>query len=120
MRYDEAQSRGREFLLQHKLYRSHRTGEVVSPAMTRFPFPPRWHYDALRALDYFQACRAARDPRLEDAIALLEKKRKSDGRWPAYRGPSGRIFFEMERGGRPGRWNTLRALRVLRWWVGTN
>lgn len=112
----EAQARGREFLLQHHIYHSHRTGQVVSPAMTRFPFPPRWHYDALRGLDYFQASRAERDSRLEDAIALLEKKRRTDGFWPAYRGPSGRVFFEMEKAGAPGRWNTLRALRVLRWW----
>ncbi len=116
----EAQSRGREFLLQHKLYRSHRTGEVVSPAMTRFPFPPRWQYDVLRALDYFQSVNAPRDERLEDPIALLQSKRKADGRWQAYRGPSGRVFFEMEKAGKPGRGNTLRALRVLRWWQGKN
>lgn len=111
-----AQERGHEFLLQHKLYRSHRTGEVVSPAMTRFPFPPRWQYDVLRALDYFRGANAERDERLEDPIALLLSKRKADGRWSAYRGPSGLVFFEMEKAGEPGRWNTLRALRVLRWW----
>ncbi len=116
----EAQSRGREFLLRHKLYRSHRSGEVVSPAMTRFPFPPRWQYDVLRALDYFQSVNAPRDERLEDSIALLLGKRKADGRWQAYRGPSGRVFFEMEKAGKPGRGNTLRALRVLRWWQGKN
>ena len=65
-----AQADGREFLLAHRLYRSHRSGEVVSPAMTRFPFPPRWQYDALRGLDYFQACNAVRDERLEDPIGL--------------------------------------------------
>jgi hypothetical protein len=112
----EAQAGGREFLLAHRLYRSHRTGEVVSPAMTRFPFPPRWHYDALRGLDYFQSVNAGRDERLVDGIQLLIKKRREDGRWPAYQGPSRRTFFEMEKAGEPGRWNTLRALRVLRWW----
>ena len=84
--------------------------------MTRFPFPPRWQFDALRGLDYFQACGAERDERLEDVIALLLSKRKADGRWSAYRGPSGRVFFDLEKGGEPGRGNTLRALRVLRWW----
>ncbi len=112
----QAQANGREFLLQHRLYRSHRTGEVVDGAMTRFAFPPRWRYDVLRALDYFAACRAERDPRLQDGIQLLLKKRLADGRWPAYRGMSGRSYFEMETPGEPGRWNTLRALRVLRWW----
>jgi hypothetical protein len=112
----ESQARGRQFLLEHRLYRSHRTGQVVSPAMTRFPFPPRWQYDVLRSLDYFQSVDAPHDERLQDAIALLLNKRKADGRWPAYRGPSGRIFFELEKAGQPGRWNTLRALRVLKWW----
>ena len=107
---------GATFLLQHQLYRSHRTGEVVSQSMTRFPYPPRWQYDVLRALDYFQSAKAARDERLEDAIALLLSKRKADGRWQAYRGPSGLVFFEMEKAGEPGRANTMRALRVLRWW----
>jgi hypothetical protein len=114
----EAQRGGREFLLKHRLYRSHRTGEVVDPAMTRFPFPPRWHYDALRGLDYFRSCGAERDERMGDAIRLLEKKRMKDGRWPAYQGPKGRIFFEMEKAGEAGRGNTLRALRVLDWWNG--
>jgi hypothetical protein len=111
-----AQARGREFLLRHTLYRSHRTGEVVSPAMTRFPFPPRWQYDVLRALDYFQKVKAERDARLEDPIALLLSRRKADGRWQAYRGPTGLVYFDLEKAGEAGRANTLRALRVLRWW----
>jgi len=114
----EAQSRGREFLLIHKLYRSHTTGEVVDDRMTRFPFPPRWYYDFLRALDHFQAANAARDERLSDAIDLLIKRRRKDGRWPQYGGPSGLRHFEMEKAGKPGRMNSLRALRVLNWWHG--
>jgi hypothetical protein len=113
---DEAQARAREFMLVHRLYRSHRTGEVVDGRMTRFPFPPRWYFDVLRGLDYFQAVGSKRDDRLKDPLALLHKKRRKDGRWPAYRGYSGRRFFEMEPAGQPGRVNTLRALRVLRWW----
>jgi hypothetical protein len=53
---------------------------------------------------------------MDDAIALLHAKRLADGRWPAYRPWAGRMYFEMEKGGQPGRWNILRALRVLRWW----
>src|SRR5207302_6072800 len=75
----KAQARGREFLLAHRLFRSHRTGEVVKPEMTRFAFPPRWHYDVLRGLDYFQQARASRDERLLDAIELVEKRRGPDG-----------------------------------------
>jgi hypothetical protein len=112
----EAQAKACEFLLVHRLYRSHRTGEIVNVRMTRFPFPPRWYYDVLRALDYFQVIGAERDERLMDAISLLQKKRRKDGCWPQYRGPSGETFFDMEKAGRAGRMNTLRVLRVFRWW----
>ena len=112
----KAEESGREFLLAHRLFRSHRTGEIIDPAMTRFSFPPRWHYDILRALDYFQASGADRDGRLDDAIAFVEKRRKPDGRWILQNRHPGRSWFEMEKTGRPSRWNTLRALRVLKWW----
>jgi hypothetical protein len=114
----EARERAHEFLLVHRLYRSHRTGEIFDPRMTRFSFPPRWHYDIMRALDYFQACGTPRDERMEDAIAIVKAKQRKDGRWPLQNRHAGRTYFEMEQPGRPSRWNTLRALRVLRWWEG--
>jgi hypothetical protein len=113
-----AQARGREFLLEHRLFRSHRTGEVINPAFTRFAFPPRWHYDVLRALDYFQAVNAPRDPRLEDAIELVRRGQREDGRWTLQHTYAGKTWFDLERRGAPSRWNTLRALRVLAWWEG--
>ena len=112
----EAQARGREFLLAHRLFRSHRTGNIVKHAMTRFSFPPRWHYDVLRGLDYCRECGARRDTRLEEGIALVQERRKDDGRWVLQNRYPGRTFFELENLGEPSRWNTLRALRVLRWW----
>jgi hypothetical protein len=113
-----AQRRGREFLLVHRLFRSHRTGEIIKPIFLRFSFPPRWHYDILRALDYFQAVKAPRDPRLADAIEIVRNERIKDGRWPLQNSYKGKTYFEMERVGAPSRWNTLRALRVLKWWDG--
>lgn len=111
-----AMTRGREFLLEHRLFRSHRTGAIIKSEFTRFVFPPRWHYDVLRALDHFRDVNAPRDERLADGIALVEGRRGEDGLWPlTYKYP-GTGFFDMERVGKPSRWNTLRALRVLRWW----
>jgi hypothetical protein len=112
---EAATRRGEEFLLVHRLYRSHRTGEIVRATMTRFSFPPRWFYDVMRALDHFQARKAPLDPRLDDALTLLRKKRTRDGFWKLQNRHSGRTFFEMEAVGQPSRWNTLRALRILRW-----
>jgi hypothetical protein len=113
-----AQARGREFLLEHRLFRSHRTGEVINPVFKRFAFPPRWHYDVLRALDHFREVDAPRDPRLEDAIGLVRASRREDRRWTLQNVYAGKTWFQMEGRGAPSRWNTLRALRVLAWWEG--
>jgi len=113
-----AQRRGREFLLMHRLFRSDRTGEVIKPAFIRFAFPPRWHYDILRALDYFQAADAPRDERLAEAIDIVRNARGDDGRWSLQHAWKGKTYFQMERLAEPSRWNTLRALRVLKWWDG--
>jgi hypothetical protein len=111
-----AQRRAREFLLRHRLFRSHRTGNVIKPDFLRFSFPPRWHYDILRALDHFQAAGAPRDPRLAEAIDIVRNSRRKDGRWALQHAYKGKTYFHLERVGAPSRWNTLRALRVLKWW----
>jgi hypothetical protein len=113
-----AQRRGREFLLVHRLFRSHRTGEIIKPVFTLFSFPPRWHYDILRALDYFQAVNAPCDQRLAEAIDIVRSGRRDDGRWSLQHSYKGKTYFELERLGAPSRWNTLRAMRVLKWWIG--
>jgi len=110
-----AQARGREFLLRHRLFRSHRTGHIVKQEMTRFSYPPWWHYDVLRGLDYFQDACAGFDPRLEDALQLLERRRCPDGCWYLANEHRGGTFFELEHVGEPSRCNTLRKLRVLKW-----
>ncbi len=105
----------REFLLQHHLYQSHRTRQPADPAMTRMHFPPRWHYDFLRGLDYFQSVKAPLDERLQEALKLLKNKQGSDGRWVLNTPWPGVVYFQLEATGQPSRWNTLRALRVLKW-----
>ncbi len=112
----EALQRGREFFLHHRLYRSHRTGEVAKPVFTRLSFPPRWHFDILRGLEHFAAVGAHQDDRLADPVAVLSGKQRRDGTWPLQQKHAGKVWFDMERTGGPSRWNTLRALRVLRWW----
>ncbi len=104
----------REFILQHRLYRSDRTGKVINKRFLMLSFPPRWFYDILRALDYFQAAGVAYDERMADALEVLLKKRRSDGTWPVQAKHAGQVHFDMEVTGKPSRWNTLRALRVLR------
>ncbi len=113
---NRVRERGHEFLFAHRLYKSHRTGKVFDAKMTSMPFPPRWRYDFLRALDYFRACNAPKDERMSDAIGLLKSKQKKDGLWHMNSGMAGRKYFDLEAAGQPSRWNTLRALRVMEWW----
>jgi hypothetical protein len=112
---ESALAAGREFFLIHRLYRSHRTGEVVNPAFTRLSFPPRWHYDILRGLDHFATTDAPWDDRSLDAVEVLAGRRRADGTWPVQNKHAGKVWFDMERTGSGSRWNTLRALRVMRW-----
>jgi hypothetical protein len=116
VRISAAQSKGREFLLQHHLFKTRATGKIFDQKLTRFSFPPRWHYDVLVALDYFQACGSGKDERLREAIDLVKSKRRKDGTWNLQNRHPGKTYFEMEQVGQPSRWNTLRAMRVLNWW----
>ena len=115
-RAGEAIERGSEFLFAHRMFRSHRTGNVVKTEFSRFHYPPRWHYDVLRGLDFLRAAGAARDERVAEAIELVRTRRRSDGRWALSAGYRGTESIVMERAGEASRWNTLRALRVLRRW----
>jgi len=110
--------RGQEYLLQRGLFKSLSSGEVVDPEWTRFSFPTRWHYDVLWGLDYMRRAGIEPGHRLAGAIDLVENKRDGDGRWRLENQHPGEVHFEMEDGaGKPSRWVTLRALRVLDWYA---
>jgi hypothetical protein len=110
---------GEEYLLERNLFRRKSTGEIINPAYLEFAFPYYWHYDVLRALDYFRGSGAKPDPRMAEAIEVVRSKRQPDGRWLLDHVHPGRVYFDLEDGvGTPSRWNTLRGLRVLEWWDG--
>lgn len=111
-----AEKKAMELLLQHGLFRSSQTGEVINRRFLLFSHPVRWYYDVFRALEYFQRAGAGQDERLAEAVEVLQSKRLKDGRWPVQNRHAGKQFFVMEKTGQPSRWNTLRALRILRWW----
>ena len=119
----EARLRGQEYLLERRLFRRRSTGQVIErdrkggAAWTRFAFPTWWHYDVLRGLDYLRSAGVPPDERAAEAIELVASKRDGDGRWLLETRYPGVMPVETDEGeGRPSRWNTLRALRVLRWY----
>ncbi len=118
-----ARLRGQEYLLERRLFRRRSTGEVIErdrkggAAWTRFAFPTWWHYDVLRGLEYLRRAGVAPDLHVAEAIDLVASRRDRDGRWPLETRYPGKMPIEMDEGeGRPSRWITLRALRVLNWY----
>lgn len=114
-RLREARASGEAYLLERGLLRRRSTGELVSEGYLRFAFPPRWHYDALRALEHFRAVGAAPDERMAEAIALVHSKRRDDGTWALDVRHGGDARIDYGAVGEPNQWITLKALRVLRW-----
>lgn len=113
----EVKEEAEEFILMHRLYLSDRTGKVIKDAFLRFPYPCRWKYDILRAMDYFQNADVMYDERMEPAIDQILSKRTNSGKWKVNAKYPGKNFFIMERAGTESRWNTLRALRVMKKYI---
>jgi hypothetical protein len=113
----KARKRGENYLLERRMFRSLRTGEVIDERWLRFSFPTFWHYDVLRGLDYLRNAGIKPDNRVREAIETVIERRHQNGRWTLNQLHSERIPLEMETTvGKASHWNTLRALRVLRWY----
>jgi hypothetical protein len=117
-----ARLRGQEYLLERRLHRRKSTGEAIErdrkggSSWTRLAFPTWWHYDVLRGLEYLRRAGVKPDERMADAIDLVRSKRGADGRWTLDAQYPGKMLVDLDEGeGRPSRWITLRALRVLDW-----
>lgn len=118
-----ARRRGEEYLLERGLFRRRSTGEIANAEFLELAFPPRYHYDVLRGLDYFRAAaiqdKVQPDARMRDAVRYVESRRQPDGRWLLDRAYDEALALPFgESMGEASRWNTLRAMRVLRWYEG--
>jgi len=117
-----ARKRGEEYLLKRALFRRLSTGEVANPEFLQFAFPPRYHYDVLRAVDYLRDAGVQPDARTQEAVRMVESRRQAynrqfGGRWLLEASYTEAIALPFnESVGQPSRWNTLRALRVLGWY----
>ncbi len=112
----ESRLRGQAYLLERRMLRSLRSGDVIDRRWMRFAFPPTWHYDVLRGLDYLRSANVESDERIVEAVQIVEKRRHQNGLWPLNVLHIDRIAFDMDAGvERASYWNTLRARRVLDW-----
>jgi len=102
-----------EFILLHQLYLSDRTGKIIQKDFLMMPYPCRWKYNILRAMDYFRYAEREWDVRMEPAMHVLIQKRNKNRSWNLQTAHPGQVHFEMEKVGKPSRWNTLRVMRVL-------
>ena len=114
----EARRRGEEYLLERRLFRRKSTGEVIDPTWLRFSFPTWYFYDVLRGLDYLRDAGVQPDERVTEVIGIVVGRRDPDGHWPLENVHDGESHLVLDDGeGRPSRWNTLRARRVLDWYA---
>jgi hypothetical protein len=113
-----ARRRGEAYMLERRLFRRKSTGEVINPSWLQFSFPTWYFYDVLRGLDYLRSAEAEPDDRIAEAIDVVKRNRDADGLWPLQNVHPGLVHFDMDEGeGKPSRWNTLRAMRVLDWYA---
>ena len=110
--------RGEAYLLERGLFRRRSTGDVVDPSFLQLAFPTRYYYDVLRGLDHLRDAGVTPDDRVADAVRLVEDRRQADGAWLLDESHGEPLDVACgESVGEPSRWNTLRALRVLRWFA---
>ena len=116
----DARKRGEQYLLERRLLRRLSTGEIIKPEWTQLAFPPLWHYDVLRGLDYLRAAGVQPDSRVDEAVAIVRERRQADGRWLLDVRHRDALHTDFAgEVGEPNRWVTLRARRVLDWVVET-
>jgi hypothetical protein len=112
----KARKRAENYLLERRMFRSLRTGQVIDKRWLRFSYPTFWHYDVLRGLDYLRNAGTKPDRRVGEAVKIVAARRHQNGRWPLNLLHPEPIPLQMETVvSGASRWNTLRALRVLRW-----
>ncbi len=115
----DARRKAHEYLLERRMFRRLTNGEIVNRKWTRFTFPTMWHYDILRGLEYLRSAGVKPDERVAEAAGIVKARRHQNGRWPMNHLHPDRLEFPLEtQTGRASRWNTLRAMRVLRWHEG--
>ena len=105
---------GAEYWLIHHVHKkSHYLTQVSKPSWLKFSFPLMYQTDALELLDILTAL-GYRDERMQEAVDLVVSKQDADGRWFLERTFNGRFQTNIEQKGKPSKWVTLKAMKVLK------
>jgi len=111
----QAIEKGAGFLLMHRLYKADHHGfKPINPSWLKLSFPWFYGYNILRGLSVLTKLGYVNDERLEDAAEVLLQKRRKDGTWILESAPAGRMHANIESVGKPSKWITLHALKVLK------
>lgn len=107
--------RGAEFLLMHRLFKAdHHDYKIINKYWLQLGFPWYYGYNILRRVDVLTKLGYVSDERLDDAVEVLLQKRLKDGTWTLESTPAGRMQTNLETKGKPSKWITMIALRVLK------
>ena len=111
----EATAAAAEFLLSRDLAKAdYPHSERVSGEWFKFGFPLSYTSDVLEVCLALCEGGGGRDVRLTNAIELVISKRDADGRWAMKHSLNGKMWVDVEKKGKPSKWVTLRAMRVLK------
>ncbi len=103
-----------EFMLKHHIYkRSHDLSQVSKPKWLQFGFPLMWNTDILEILSILTKF-GYKDKRMQEALDVVISKQDEEGRWVLERTFNGRMQARIEKKGKPSKWITLNALKVLK------
>ena len=83
------------------------------PGWLHFQFPSHYNTDLLEAMLALAEAEVDHHPAMDEALDKIEEKRLPDGRWALDKSLNGKMLSRVEARGRPSKWVTLRALRVL-------
>ena len=109
---------GAEYMLVHHIHKqSHNLGRVSKPGWKKFGFPLMYQTDVLEILGILTSL-GYRDERMQEAVDLLVSKQDDQGKWRLERTFNGRFQVDIEETGKPSKWVTLNALKVLKRYYG--
>ena len=100
-------------MIHHIYKRSHDLSKKSKPGWLRLGFPLMYQTDILEILDILTRL-GVKDERMQDAMDIVVSKQDDQGRWILENTFNGRFITNIETKGKPSKWITLNAIRVLK------